>query len=102
MSFQIRLLAAALVLVTLAGGAAQALPLPGPSRPAAEKAGFLDAAWEWVVSFVVNPSPIQSKSRFDPGGSREGGLLDPDSTTLDAVRWGNTEEGGMMDPDGLR
>lgn len=101
MSFQIRLLATALVLVTFTGGAARALPLPGPSRPAAEKAGFLDAAWDWVVSFLA-PSAIQSKSSFGPGGSGEGGLLDPDSTTLDAVRWGNTEEGGMMDPDGLR
>jgi hypothetical protein len=99
MSLHIRLLATALVLVVFAGGAAQALPLPGPSRPAGEPAGFLDAAWEWVVSFF-NPSALQSKSGV--GGSLDGELLDPESSTLDGLRRCDTEEGGMMDPDGHR
>lgn len=101
MSLHIRLLATALVLVVFAGGAAQALPLPGPSHPAEEKAGFLDAAWEWVVSFF-NPSAIRSKSGLDLGGSDAGGLLDPAGSTFEAGRRPHGEEGGMMDPDGMR
>lgn len=101
MSLHIRLLATALVFVVFAGGAAQALPLPGPSDLAEEKAGFLDAAWEWVVAFF-HPAAIQSKASPDLGGFGDGGLLDPDSSTLNAVRRCDSEEGGMMDPDGLR
>jgi hypothetical protein len=101
MSLHIRLLATALVLVVFAGGAAQALPLPGPPRPAGEPAGFLDTAWGWVVS-LFNPSALQSKSGVGVGGSLEGGLLDPESSTLNGLRRCDTEEGGMMDPDGHR
>ncbi|HYO16820.1 MAG TPA: hypothetical protein VE685_26785 [Thermoanaerobaculia bacterium] len=101
MSLHIRLLASALVFVVFAGGAAQAMPLPGSSLPAEEKAGFLDAAWDWVVAFF-NSSAIQNQPSLGLGGSGDEGLLDPDSSTLDAVRKTDTEEGGMMDPDGLR
>ena len=104
MSFQIRLLGTALVLVTLAAGAAQALPLPGPSRPAAEKAGFLDAAWDWTVAFFHLPA-IRSRSSVGPGDSEAGGMMDPDGTVTQIGGMNepaDTKAGGMMDPDGNR
>lgn len=105
MSLQIRSLAAAFVLVIFAAGAAQALPLSGPARPAEEGLGLLDAVWEWVVS-VVRPSVVQSKSSLDPVSSEAGGMMDPNGSTVEAGSMvdpsTSADAGGMMDPNGLR
>jgi hypothetical protein len=102
MSLQIRSLAAALILVLLAGGTAQALPLSGPALSAGGEGGFLEAAWSWVVSLFPS-SGVQGK--FSKGfiGSEAGGMMDPNGSTIEAAKCGGTsEEGGMMDPNGLR
>jgi hypothetical protein len=103
MSLQIRSLAAALIFVFLAGGAAQALPLPGPPLSAKGQGGVLDAALGWAVSIF---SPLGGVSKLSGGFSRseEGGMMDPNGSTLEAAKCGpgTSEEGGMMDPNGLR
>ena len=101
MSPQIRSLAAALVLVLLTGGAAQALPLSGTPFSARGEGGFLDAAWDWVASLLPG---VQSKLSNDFSGSEAGGMMDPNGSTTEARQLdsGTSEEGGMMDPNGLR
>lgn len=102
MSLQIRPLAAALILVLLAGGAAQALPLSGPPLAARGDGGFLDAAWGWVVS-LFNLSGEQVRFSKGFSSSDAGGMMDPNGSTIEAAKWGSgtSEEGGMMDPNGL-
>jgi hypothetical protein len=103
MSLHIRSLAAALIFVLLAGGAAHARPLSGP--PLSARGGFLDAAWSWVVSLFPLPLPA-GRSTLSKGfsGSEAEGMMDPNGSTTEAARHKSetSEEGGMMDPNGLR
>jgi hypothetical protein len=72
--------ALALTLLVLASGAVHARPLAARAAPA----GFLDALWQWVTSYV--PGWAKSDGAMDPDGAR------PHLTTSDS--------GGTMDPNG--
>ena len=91
----IRSFAAALVLLVLAAGAAQARSFA--VRPA--PAGFFDSIWEWVSSYLpvwnkeggtMDPDGLKAGGDMDPNGLKAGGTMDPDGL----------KEGGMMDPNG--
>ncbi|HEV7509914.1 MAG TPA: hypothetical protein VGS07_33890 [Thermoanaerobaculia bacterium] len=89
MSRKIRCLAAALALVLLSAGAAQARSIQSPSG----SPGFLDALWQWLAG------------RYAPGLSaiweKEGSSMDPDGRTLHlSGPPPTTDEGGSMDPNG--
>jgi hypothetical protein len=101
MSLHIRSLAAALIFVLLAGGAAHARPLSGP--PLSARGGFLDAAWNWVAS-LFHPSGTLSKSSRVRSDGEAGGMMDPNGSTFEAGIAPNssTDAGGMMDPNGAR
>jgi len=80
----IRSVVLALGLLVLAAGAVQARPLAVRSAPA----GFFEALWQWVISYV--PSWAKSGSSMDPDGTRPN-VLTPPSTS---------DAGGDMDPNG--
>jgi hypothetical protein len=84
-------LALILVLMLLAGGAAQAMPLGAPLQSAAP-GGLFDAVWTWITDLFL-------------GGEKEGCEMDPNGldwhilTNASPVSFTN-DEGVEMDPNG--
>jgi hypothetical protein len=93
MSLGIRSLAAVLAFVLLAGGAAQAVPLSGPSLGVREEGGLLDAVWGWVASVVRSSAALREPIPGLDGSGVRGDGPAPGSQPV-------SKAGGMMDPDG--
>ncbi|HEY4563870.1 MAG TPA: hypothetical protein VIJ36_12875 [Thermoanaerobaculia bacterium] len=95
-----RSIALALALLVLASGAVHARPLA--NRPA--PAGFLDALWQWVASYV--PGWVKEGGMIDPDGARplksdSGSSMDPNGTRPHLLPPSSTSDsGGVMDPNG--
>jgi hypothetical protein len=80
----IRSVVLALALLVLAAGAVQARPLAVRFAPA----GFFEALWQWVISYV-------------PGWTKTGGVMDPNGTQSSSLTpLPTTDTGGALDPDG--
>lgn len=81
----IRSVAVVLVLLVLVTGAAQArtFTVRTPS-------GFFDALWQWVSRHLGRTTV----------GEKEGGMMDPNGSPLQAPPPPLTEEGSDMDPNG--
>ena len=101
----IRSFAAALVLLVLAAGAAQARTFA--VRPAS--AGFFDSIWEWVSSYLpawnkaggtMDPDGLKEGGTMDPNGLKAGGMMDPNGSHLQVPPPPTADAGGMLDPDG--
>lgn len=79
MSCTARRIAAVLVTVLLATGAAQAwAPAPRPEPAAQQEGGFLVSLWSWLVSLVAEPG--QSPDEEEPSSihQKSGCGMDPD------------------------
>ena len=93
----IRSVALALALLVLASGAVHARPLA--VRPAS--AGFFDALWQWMVSYV--PSWTKGGGTMDPDGytTKSGSSMDPDGARHSLLApLSTSDSGGVMDPNG--
>lgn len=84
MSRTIRWIAAALILVSLTAGAAQAWPA-APSRPALAAPGgqnLFEVVWDWMTSWL-RPTEPASAHRSRPGQQQKGGCtIDPDGKPI--------------------
>jgi len=84
-----------LVLTSMAGSAAHALPgRPAPAVP--EAAGLFAPLWNWLYGLLI-PAPAAPGSGLRSAWAQAGGMMDPNGSTPPPP----SDAGSQMDPNGL-